>query len=176
MEEILILTQFTSLKILLLEIYQKIQSVQQDLKRELVFSINRLKRYADKSRESPCVFNHGDMVWLSSKTIKSPRPTKKLCERWLGPFPILQKVSTHAYHLRLPPPWQPIHSVFHISLLKPVRTSTIPNRHQEPPPPIIIKEEEEWEVSQILDSNLKRRKLWYLVEWKGFSQEPERST
>ncbi|MBW0583666.1 hypothetical protein O181_123381 [Austropuccinia psidii MF-1] len=61
-------------------------------------------------------------------------------------------------------------------LLEPVKTSTIPNRHQEPPPPIIIEEEEEWEVSQILDSKLKRGKLWYLVEWKGFSQDSERST
>ncbi|MBW0511086.1 hypothetical protein O181_050801 [Austropuccinia psidii MF-1] len=65
--------------------------------------------------------------------------------------------------------------IFHISLFEPVKTSKVPNRHQEPPPPIII-EEEEWEVSQILDSKLKRGKLWYLVEWKGYSQDPERST
>ncbi|MBW0584022.1 hypothetical protein O181_123737 [Austropuccinia psidii MF-1] len=116
------------------------------------------------------------MVWLSSKNIKSTRPTKKLSEIWLGPFPILKKVSTHAYHLKLPSQWKYIHPVFHISLLEPVKTSTIPNRHQEPPPPIIIEEEEEWEFSQILDSKLKRGKLWYLVEWKGFSQDPERST
>ncbi|MBW0564343.1 hypothetical protein O181_104058 [Austropuccinia psidii MF-1] len=51
----------------------------------------------------------------------------------------------------LPPQWKFIHPVFHISLSEPVKTSTIPNRHQEPPPPIIIEEEEEWEVSQILD-------------------------
>ncbi|MBW0593658.1 hypothetical protein O181_133373 [Austropuccinia psidii MF-1] len=147
MEEILILTQFTSLKILLLDSYQKkIQSVQQDVKREVEVAINRFKRYADKTRTSPPVFNPGDMVWHSSKNIKSTGPTKKLSERWLGPFPILNK------------------------------TSTIPNRHQEPPPPIIIEEEEEWEVSQILDSKLKRGKLWYLVEWKGFSQDLERST
>ncbi|MBW0548901.1 hypothetical protein O181_088616 [Austropuccinia psidii MF-1] len=74
----------------------KIQSVQQDVKRELEVSINQFKRYADKSRASPPVFNPGDMVWLSSKNIKSTRPTKKLSERWLGPFPILNKVSTHA--------------------------------------------------------------------------------
>ncbi|MBW0581612.1 hypothetical protein O181_121327, partial [Austropuccinia psidii MF-1] len=61
MEEIHILTQLTLLKILLLEIYQKIQSVPQDVKRELEFAINRFKRYADKSRESPPVFNPGDM-------------------------------------------------------------------------------------------------------------------
>ncbi|MBW0506317.1 hypothetical protein O181_046032 [Austropuccinia psidii MF-1] len=103
------------------------------------------------------------MVWLYSKNIKSTRPTKKLFERWLGPFKILKKVRTHAYHLKLPSQCKYIHPVFHISLLEPVKTSTIPNKHQEPPPPIIIEEEEEWEVSQILDSNLERGELWYLV-------------
>ncbi|MBW0548725.1 hypothetical protein O181_088440 [Austropuccinia psidii MF-1] len=122
----------------------KIQSVQQDVKRELEAAIKRFKRYADKGRESPPVFNPGDMFSC------------------LPPQASIQ--------------WKSIHPVFHISLLEPVKTSAIPNRHQEPPPPIIIEEEEEWEVSQILDSKLKRGKLWYLVEWKGFSQDPERST
>ncbi|MBW0567856.1 hypothetical protein O181_107571 [Austropuccinia psidii MF-1] len=88
------------------KLLKKIQSVQQDVKRELEVAINGLKRYADKSRESPPVFNPGDMVWLSSKNFKSTRPTKKLSEIWLGPFPILKKVSTHAYHLNLPSKWK----------------------------------------------------------------------
>ncbi|MBW0495288.1 hypothetical protein O181_035003 [Austropuccinia psidii MF-1] len=54
----------------------KIQSVQKDVKRELEVAINRLKRYADKSRARPPVFNPGDMVWLSSKNIESTRPIK----------------------------------------------------------------------------------------------------
>ncbi|MBW0501582.1 hypothetical protein O181_041297 [Austropuccinia psidii MF-1] len=66
-------------------------------------------------------------------------------------------------HSFLPSQWKFIHPVFHISLLEPVKTSTIPNQYQEPPPPIIIEEEEEWEVSQVLESNLKRGKLWYFV-------------
>ncbi|MBW0489973.1 hypothetical protein O181_029688 [Austropuccinia psidii MF-1] len=154
----------------------KIQSVQKDVKRELEAAINWFTRYADKSGAGPPDFNPGDMVWLSSKNIKSTRPKKKLSERLLGPIPILKKVSTHAYHLKLPCQWKSIHPVFHISLLEPVKTSTIPNRHEEPPPPIIIEEEEEWEDFQILDSKLKRGKLWYLVEWKGFSQDSEIST
>ncbi|MBW0477429.1 hypothetical protein O181_017144 [Austropuccinia psidii MF-1] len=116
------------------------------------------------------------MVWLSSKNIKSTRPTKKLSERCLGLFPMLKKVSTHSYHLKLSSQWKSIYPVFHISLLEPVKTSTIPNQHQEPPPPIIIEEEEEWEVSQIMDSKINREKSWYFVEWKGFSKDPERST
>ncbi|MBW0586832.1 hypothetical protein O181_126547 [Austropuccinia psidii MF-1] len=119
----------------------KVQSVQQDFKRELEVTINRFKRYADKSRASPPVFNPGYMVWLSSKNIKTTRPSKKLSEIWLGPFPILKKVSTHAYHLKLPSQWKFIHPAFHISLLEPFKTSTISNRPQEPPPPIIIEEE-----------------------------------
>ncbi|MBW0529004.1 hypothetical protein O181_068719 [Austropuccinia psidii MF-1] len=153
----------------------KIQSVQQDVQREMEVSINRFKRYADIGRASPPVFNPGDMVWLSSKNIKSTRPTKKLSERWLGPFQILKKVSTCAYHLKRSSQWKSIHPDFHISLLEPVKTSTIPNGYQEPPRPIIIEKEEELEDSQILDSKIKRGKLWYLVEWKGFSQDPERS-
>ncbi|MBW0545611.1 hypothetical protein O181_085326, partial [Austropuccinia psidii MF-1] len=141
----------------------KVQTVQQDVNRELEAAINRFKRYSDKSIASPPVFNRGNMVWLSSKNIKSNRPTKELSERWLCPFPILEKVSTHSCHLKLPSKWKYIHPVFHISLLKPVKTSTIPNCNQEPPPPFIIEEEEKWEFSQILDSNLKRGKLWYLV-------------
>ncbi|MBW0489209.1 hypothetical protein O181_028924 [Austropuccinia psidii MF-1] len=80
----------------------RVQEVQEYFKRELEVSINRFKRYADKSRTSPTVFNPGDMVWLSSKKIKSTIPTKKLSERWLGPFPILRKCGTHAYYLKLP--------------------------------------------------------------------------
>ncbi|MBW0503286.1 hypothetical protein O181_043001 [Austropuccinia psidii MF-1] len=96
------------------------------------------------------------MVWLSSKNIKTTRPTKKLSGRWLGLFPLLKKVRTH--------------------VLETVKTSIIPNRHQEPPTPITIEEEDEWEVSKILVSKIKRGKFCYLVELKGFSQDPERST
>ncbi|MBW0478145.1 hypothetical protein O181_017860 [Austropuccinia psidii MF-1] len=85
------------------------------------------KRYADKIRASTPVLNPGEMLWLSSKNIKSTRPTKKLSERWLGPFPILKKVRTHAYHLMLQSQLKFIHSFFHISLPEPVKTSTIPD-------------------------------------------------
>ncbi|MBW0524785.1 hypothetical protein O181_064500 [Austropuccinia psidii MF-1] len=132
--------------------------------------------YADKSRACPPAFNPGDMVWLSSKNLKSTRPTKRLPGRWLGPFAILKKGSTHSYHLKLPSQSKAIHPFFHISLLEPVMASTIPNWQHEPPPPIIIGEEEEWHFSQIMDSMIKRGKFMYFVEWKGFSKDPDRPT
>ncbi|MBW0544852.1 hypothetical protein O181_084567 [Austropuccinia psidii MF-1] len=56
------------------------------------------------------------------------------------------------------------------------KQSSIPNRNQLPPPPVLVEKQEEWEVAQVLDSELKRGKLWYVVEWKVLSEDPERTT
>ncbi|MBW0492000.1 hypothetical protein O181_031715 [Austropuccinia psidii MF-1] len=87
-----------------------------------------------------------------------------------------RKIGSHAYHLKLPQKWKSVHPVFHVSLLEPVKQSSIPNCHQLPPPPALVEEQEEWVVAYVLDSKLKRGKLWYLVEWKGFSEDPQRTT
>ncbi|MBW0534748.1 hypothetical protein O181_074463 [Austropuccinia psidii MF-1] len=121
----------------------------------------------------PPYFQPGDKVWLASKNINTTRPTKKLSQRSLGPFIVLKKIGSHACHLELPQQWKSGHPVFHVSLLEPVKQSIIPNQNKMPTPPILVEEQEEWEVAQVLDSKLKRVKLWYLVEWKGFSEDPE---
>ncbi|MBW0489517.1 hypothetical protein O181_029232 [Austropuccinia psidii MF-1] len=90
-------------------------------------------------------------------------------------FEVLKKIGSHAYHLKLPQKWKSIHPVFHLSLSEQVKQSSIKNKHQLPPPQVLVEEQEEWEVAQVLDSKLKRGKLWYLVEWKGFSEDPERT-
>ncbi|MBW0465099.1 hypothetical protein O181_004814, partial [Austropuccinia psidii MF-1] len=70
----------------------------------------------------------------------------------------------HAYHLKLSLKWRSVHPVFHLSLLKPVKQSSIPNYNQLPPPPALVEEQEEWELDHVLYSKLKRGKLWYLEE------------
>ncbi|MBW0557803.1 hypothetical protein O181_097518 [Austropuccinia psidii MF-1] len=122
-----------------------LQSVQQVVKEELESLIRRFKEYADRNGAIPPYFQPGDKVWLASKSIKTTRPTKKLSERWLGPFEALKKIGSHAYHLKFPQKF-------------------------------LVAEQEEWEVAQVLDSKLKRGNLWYLVEWKGFSEDPETTT
>ncbi|MBW0519204.1 hypothetical protein O181_058919 [Austropuccinia psidii MF-1] len=130
----------------------KLQSVHQVVKEELESAIRRFKKYADRNG-----------------------PTKKISERWLGPFEVIQKIGSHAYHLKLPQQWNSVHPVLHVSFLEPVKQSTIPKQHQLPPPTALVKEQEEWEVAQVLDSKLRRGKLWYLVEWKGVSEDSERT-
>ncbi|MBW0570473.1 hypothetical protein O181_110188 [Austropuccinia psidii MF-1] len=125
----------------------KLQLVQQVFKEELESEVKRFKKYADRNRAIPPDFQPGDKVWLASKNINTGRPTKHLSEIWLGPFEVLKKIGSHAYHLKLPAQWKSVHPVFHVSLLEPVKQSTIPNQHQLPPLPVIVEEQEEWEVA-----------------------------
>ncbi|MBW0508907.1 hypothetical protein O181_048622 [Austropuccinia psidii MF-1] len=127
------------------------------------------------NRTIPPYLQPGSKVWLVSKNSKTTRPTKKILERWLAPFKVLNKNGSHVYHLKLPQEWKSVHPVFYVSLSEPVRKSTIPNQNQFPAPPVLVEEPEEWEVAQVLYSNLKRGKLWYLVQWKGFSEYLERT-
>src|SRR5882672_7517852 len=117
-------------------------------------------------------FHVGDLVWLDSHNIKTTRPSKKLDHRFLGPFLIIEKVSSHVFQLGLSLALSHIHPFFHVSLLQPTSPSDIPHRVVDPPPLIKLDNSEEWEVNWILDSRVdchrKGPGILYLVEWKGF--------
>ena len=158
------------------QLISTIRKTQDQLKIELEKAVRRFKRYADDKRIKPPEFNIGDSVWLSSRNIQSTRPTKKLSEKWLGPFKILEKIGFSSFKLQLPDRWKSVHPVFHISLLEPVQPSSIPGRHQPPPDPVEVEDHEEYEVSQILDSKIRYGKLHYLVEWKGYLNSSDQTT
>ncbi|XP_062833689.1 uncharacterized protein LOC134298206 [Anolis carolinensis] len=73
------------------------------------------KTQADRRRQAGEELEEGDLVWLSSKHIK--QAGGKFAPRYLGPFPIVKKISSVAFRLRLPSSLK-IHPVFHRSLLK----------------------------------------------------------
>src|SRR5467141_2565681 len=122
-------------------------------------------------------FQVGDTMWLDSRNIKTMRPSKKLDHRFLGPFPIIEKVSSHAFRLGLSLALSCIHPVFHVSLIQLTSSSVIPARVVDPPLPIELDNSDQWEVNRILDSKLDRRRkgpgLLYLVKWKGFDNTPD---
>jgi len=128
---------------------------------------NSQARYYD-ARHKRIEFAVNDKVWLLTPNIRTERPSKKLDWKRLGPYTITKRVGLQAYRLNLPPAMK-IHPVFHVSLLEPYKPSAIPGRIQEPPPPVVINDENEWEIEEILDSAVRRRKLWYKVRWKGYS-------
>src|ERR1700720_792167 len=99
------------------------------------------------------------------------RPSKKLSEKNLGPFEIIAQVGWLSFTLRLPEQLRAVLPVFHVSQLEPATRNIIPNRAQPPPPPIEVNDDIEFEISEILDSKInKRRKcqLLYLVRWTGY--------
>jgi hypothetical protein len=61
-----------------------------------------------------------------------------------------------------------IHLVFHVYLLEPYHTSTIPRRIHDPPPPIKVDGEQEYEVEYILDSWVSNHQFQYLVHWHEY--------
>ena len=64
-----------------------------------------------------------------------------------------------------------IHPVFHISRLKPYNDPTTFHPERAPdsrPLPDIVDGQEEWEIDAIVDKRRHRRKLQYLVHWKGY--------
>lgn len=144
-----------------------LSKIHQEMKTKLVDAQERYKKNADKSRKQPPPIQIGDQVWLLRRNLKTHRPSDKLDYRRLGPFLVTKQVNEVAYRLELPTSMK-IHPVFHVSLLEPYKESTIPGRLQVPPPPIEIDGEEEFEVSEILDSRINRRKLEYLVHWQGY--------
>ncbi len=112
----------------------------------------------------------GDLVMLSAKNVRQLRPSKKLSDRRLGPFKVMEIVGNHqhAYELELPDKWK-IHPVFHVSLLEPYR-----NRPGDDILPALVEvdleAEEHWEVEAILaDWVAKKGNREYLVRWKNFS-------
>ena len=120
------------------------------------------------------------MVYVNSRNIRTSRPTKKLAEKSLGPFEVLAKVGRQSYSIRLPQSLRGIHPVFHVVELEPATPNVIPQRVQSPPPPVSIDGEPEYEISEILDSKLDRRRrkcqLLYKVRWAGYEGTDEETS
>ena len=97
---------------------------------------------------------------------------KKLDNKYLGSFEILEKVGKSVYHLKLPSQWK-IHNIFNEVLLSPYHPPQFESQqHPLPPPSEIINRQEEWEVECIKKAKATvRGGVQFLVKWKGYSDE-----
>ena len=104
---------------------------------------------------------------LSSKNIRLSRPSKKLDNRFLGPFRIIEAIGKQVYRLDLPKAYSRIHPVFHVSLLELYRWRP-GEKLLSPPAAELLLDGEEYEVEDILDVRQYRGKTQYLVKWLGY--------
>ena len=141
---------------------EKMQSLHQAMKKELQFVNERMSKYYNRKRLKGPIFKRGDMVYLIRRNIRTTRPNDKLDFKKLGPFEVLEKISTSNYKLSLPAKAK-IHPVFHVSLLEPAPVGARKQHHVE------IEEEQEYEPEKILDSQDRNGEIHYLIKWKGYN-------
>eukprot|EP00873_Tetraselmis_striata_P008132 jgi/Tetstr1/428396/TSEL_001834.t1 len=129
------------------------------------------KVFADR-KTNPVEFA-GDKVWLSTEHLLiRNQPTRKFRQRYIGPYPVTAKISSHAYRLRLPPTFD-CHNVFHIS---PLRRCVNPGAWPDASPSSAEPPVDEFVVERVLDFSIERPeglfkgglRLVFLVRWLNY--------
>ncbi|TPX48045.1 hypothetical protein SeLEV6574_g02282 [Synchytrium endobioticum] len=133
-------------------------------------SQERYKQNADKRRREEDDFKVKDEVMVSTKNVRTERPTKKLDYKWMGPYLIKRKINNVAYEVELPRNIR-IHPVFHVSLLKRYIRPTDLSRQLPKPPPIQVADEDGYVIKEILDVRRRGKGFEYLIDWEGFGAE-----
>ena len=153
---------------------EKMKKVHEEAGAALSLMQETMKKYYDRLRQPTREYQVGDKLWLEATNINTDRPAKKLDDKRFRPFPIIKKVGTSSYKLKLLATWKKISPVFNEALLSPYTPPQYPTQKQpEPPPPILVEGEEEYEIDELMDSKLVRNKLKYLVKWKGYPNQTD---
>ncbi|KAE8952718.1 hypothetical protein PR001_g33173 [Phytophthora rubi] len=127
----------------------------------------RMKYYYDKNRLGQNL-EVNDMVLLDGKNLdirhKGYAQSKKLAPRYIGPFPVLKKVSKDSYELGLSKGLK-LHPVFHTSLLKPYRKD--PKRRQQVNKVVLADGTEGQLVEAVIGHRKYKGQPQYKIWWLG---------
>ena len=152
------------------EFVQRMKKVQEEAEVALRKTLEEMKRYADRERKETEEWKKGDRVLLSTKNLVfKERPSKKLMERYVGPYVIEKIVSLNAVKLRLPSSMR-IHLVVNMSQIVRYREQMKGQKKKEGKA-IEVDGVEEWEVEKVLNKKKIRGVEKYLIQWKGFTAE-----
>ena len=122
-------------------IANRIKEVWEFMQKEMTKSQAKQAVAVNCHRKEPPVYKVGDIVWLSTKNIKTKRPSKKLDHKMIGPYKVTELVGS-SYQLMLPYTMK-IHDVFHPNLLRKAATDPLPSQQNSPLPPTVINNKEE---------------------------------
>jgi len=152
------------------EFVERMKKVQEEAGAALRKTQEEMKRYADRGRRETEVWKRGDRVLLSTKDLVfKERPSKKLTERYVGPYVIEEVVSSNAVKLQLPSSMR-IHPVVNVSRIVRYKEQVKGQKKKEGKP-IEVEGVEEWEVEKVLNKKKIRGVEKYLIWWKGFTAE-----
>ena len=141
----------------------EMEGMLESMRNNLEKAKEQMKLNANKSHLAAPDYTISQQVWLATKTLWLTRTSRKLTERWLGPYTIISLAGPNAVKLKLPRSLQ-IHPIINISRVKPY-LGPIEGQTPYHPGPVHMTEDRdnEWEVDHIVDSHLKNKKLEYLI-------------
>lgn len=84
------------------ELVSHLYKIQEETKKHLKKAAQQMKQQVDKKSRDSKEYKIEDLVFLDDKNITTIRPTKKLDDKWFGPFEILDKIGNSVYKLKLP--------------------------------------------------------------------------
>jgi len=103
-----------------------------------------MKRYVDRNRKKTEKWKKGDRILLSTKDLVfKERPTKKLTERYVGPYVIEEVVSMNMVKLQLSSSMR-IYPVVNISRMVRYKEQ-VKGQEKEEEKPVEVEEIKEWE-------------------------------
>ena len=138
----------------------------------LVKSQEEMKRQVNRSRKETEEYRIGDRVLISIKDSSAElmkRATKKLTEKFIGPYMVRKIMSENVIELELLVSLR-IYPVVNVRRIVKNREQ-IEGQKKIPLPPIEADGEKKYEVEEILDRQERRDKTRYLVKWKGYTVE-----
>ena len=130
----------------------------------------KMKEQAAKHHRPSVDYKPGDQVWLDRSKFANLRPSKKLDDLNIGPFPIKEKVGLSSYRLELPTAYSQVHPVIHESRLRPYVEPVAEHQKPPPPPKDLRREDDPGEVHHEVETIVKSRKVrgghvQYLVKY-----------
>lgn len=140
--------------------------------RELLRKSNETyARWYDRKRTDQS-FQVGDWVLLSTKNLKQRRPSRKLSDRYIGPYQVTRVMSSGlAFELDLPPSLKQ-HNVFPISSLEPFHgtdESARSARRRDD----VDETDVAFEVDAILNHRGPPDDREFLIHWKGYPSDED---
>jgi len=154
------------------EFVKEIKERHEEARAALVKAQKEMKRQVDRSRKEAEEYKVGDKVLISIKDFSMElmkRVTKKLTEKFIGPYVFKKIVSENVVELELPASLR-IHPVVNVRRIVKYREQ-VEGQKKIPLPPVEVAGEKEYKVEEILDRQERRGKTKHLVKWKGYTAE-----
>ena len=89
-----------------------LDELQSTLKAEISAVQQHYQKSADVQRSPAPDFKVGDKVFVKAQFFQTTQPSKKLSEKYLGPYEIISQPGTLSFTLRLPESMRSVHPVF----------------------------------------------------------------